>query len=314
MAPLMLRNYRESDATAVSQLFRQVYGDRYVQPHVYLPQIINQNHADKRWHSLVAVLEDQICGHATLVRGRGSHTAELALSVVHPDSRGLNIATRLGQQLLTHAQALGCHDVLIKQVTHHPFTQKMAGNLGFHNTGVLPDYVPSPFGCPEPESIVLGCRIVEGYQRPLPRQTWPASCRDLMQHLSDVFGTQTQTVRWRGAAIELEQHSNRYDVRLKTLRPDLLKQLRSLPQQWLISIRLQLSQHFACDLNRLTASGFAFGGLAPVEGQEGGWLALFHRGYRLRELELHCPHMQQLQDQAQRQLARHLNVVPPPGN
>lgn len=52
-------------------------------------------------------------------------------------------------------------------------------------------------------------------------------------------------------------------------------------------------------------------GLAPMEGKGGGWLALFHRGYRLRELALACPHMQQLHDQAQQELANHLIETPP---
>lgn len=307
MEPLILRNYRHCDAEAVSELFRQVYGDHYVQPHVYLPHMISQNHADKRWHSLVAVVGEQICGHATLFRETDSNTAELALSVVHPDTRGQNIATRLGQQLLTHAQALGCHDVSIKQVTHHPYTQRMAINLGFHSTGLLPDYVPSPFGSATPESIVVGCRVIDGYQRPLLSQTWPASCRDFMQQLCRVFGTKEQPCRWRGAAIRLEQHANRYDMLLKKLQPGLLEQIRELPRHWLISIRLRLSRHFAWDLSRLAAVGFVFTGLAPAEGKDGGWLALFHRGYRLRGLALQCPHIQQLHDQTQQQLALHLS-------
>ncbi|MBP5946809.1 MULTISPECIES: GNAT family N-acetyltransferase [unclassified Pseudomonas] len=309
MQPLILRNYRASDATAVSQLFREVYGDLYVQPHVYLPQMINQNHADQRWHSLVAELDGQIRGHATLFRDTGARTAELALSAVHPDARGQNIATRLSQQLLSHAQALGCHSVSIKQVTHHPYTQRMAANLGFHNTGLLPDYVPSPFGSSTPESIVMGCRIIDGYKRPLPRQTWPSGYRSFMEHLSDVFGTHEQRFCWRGPAIQLERHTNRYDIRLKNLRPDLLEQLRGLPQQWMVSIRLGLSQQFTCDLNRLTAIGFVFTGLAPVEGKEGGWLALFHRGYRLGKLELHCSRMQHLHDQAQQQVVPRLSKI-----
>lgn len=310
MEPLILRNYRDADAEAVSELFRQVYGDHYVQPHVYLPHMISQNHADKRWHSLVAVASEHICGHATLFRDTDSDTAELALCVVHPDTRGQHIATRLGQQLLAHAQALDCHSVSIKQVTQHPYTQRMAINLGFHNTGLLPDYVPSPFGSPAPESIVVGCRIIDGYQRPLPRQTWPASCRDFMQQLCRVFGTQEQASRWRGEPIRLEQHANRHDMLLNKLHPDLLEQIRGLPRHWLISIRLRLSLHFAWDLNRLAEVGFVFTGLAPVEGKEGGWLALFHRGYRLRGLTLQCPHMQQLHDQVQQQLALHLSKSP----
>ncbi|UST82300.1 GNAT family N-acetyltransferase [Pseudomonas siliginis] len=305
MESLILRNYRDTDAKAVSQLFREVYGDHYVQTDVYMPCLINQNHADKRWHSLVAVEGERILGHATLYRqSESSHDAELALSVVHPDTRGKNIATRLGGQLLTHAQALGCRSVSIKQVTHHPYTQRMAINLGFHNTGLLPDYVRSPFGCKKPESIVLGVRAIDGYQRPLPEQAWPASCRPLMERLSAVFGVGADAGRWRGASVQVQQHGSRHEMWLEKLNPELLDQLRSLPGHWLVSIRLQLSRQFAVDLHSLNAIGFAFTGLAPAQDNRGGWLALFHRGYRARRLALHCPHMQQLHDQAQRHITR----------
>jgi GNAT superfamily N-acetyltransferase len=168
MDNVTLRSYRRSDAGAVSRLFREIYGDHYVQPHVYLPLMINQNHGDGRWHSLVAESGKKILGHATLCRNAGSHTAELALSVVHPSTRGQNIATQLGIRLLIHAQALGCHGVTIKQVTQHAYTQRMADRLGFCSSGLLLDYVPSPFGEALPESIVIGYTPIDGYRRPLP--------------------------------------------------------------------------------------------------------------------------------------------------
>lgn len=34
MDNLTLRSYRRSDARAISHLFREIYGDHYVQPHV----------------------------------------------------------------------------------------------------------------------------------------------------------------------------------------------------------------------------------------------------------------------------------------
>ena len=89
MDTVTLRRYRIADAPAVSRLFEEVYGDHYPQPHVYLPCMISQNHNDGRWHSLVAVVNEKICGHATLFRLSGrSFLAELALTVVHPDTRG----------------------------------------------------------------------------------------------------------------------------------------------------------------------------------------------------------------------------------
>lgn len=302
MDNVTLRRYRRTDAGAVSRLFREIYGDHYVQPHVYLPLMINQNHGEGRWHSLLAHSDKKLLGHASLCRNSGSHTAELALSVVHPSTRGQNIATQLGVRLLIHAQALGCQGVTIKQVTQHPYTQRMAERLGFCSTGLLLDYVPSPFGEPLPESIVVGFTAIDGYRRPLPILPWPASCRDFMERLCSVYGTHDKEPPWVGPPMQVEHCSGRYDVILRKLDGSLLKQLRLLPRQWMISIRLRLASGFASATERLAAMGFIFTGIAPNE-RCAGWLALFHRGYRARNLELHCPHMQRLHDQAQQHIA-----------
>ena len=302
MEAITLRGYRTSDAPAVSRLFRKIYGDHYAQPHVYLPRMISQNHANGRWHSLVAVANGQVAGHSTLILDKESSLAELALSVVDPQIRGQNVATQLSRQLLIHAQALGCHGVTIKQVTQHAYTQRMADRLGFCSTGLLLDYVPSPFGEPLPESIVIGFIPIDGYRRPLPALPWPQSCRDFMEHLSGVYGTQEKQPLWVGPPLHVEHCSGRYDVLLKKLDSSLLKQLRQLPGHWMISIRLRLARGFASAVDSLSAMGFIFTGIAPND-RCGGWLALFHRGYHPRTLQLHCPHIQRLHDQAQQQIA-----------
>ncbi|WP_277757929.1 GNAT family N-acetyltransferase [Pseudomonas sp. A34-9] len=310
MDNVTLRSYRRSDAGAVSRLFRETYGDHYVQPHVYLPLMINQNHGDGRWHSLVAESGKKILGHATLCRNAGSQTAELALSVVHPSTRGQNIATQLGIRLLIHAQALGCHGVTIKQVTQHAYTQRMADRLGFCSTGLLLDYVPSPFGDALPESIVIGYTPIDGYRRPLPALPWPQSCRELMEHLCEVHGMQEKEAPWVGPPMHVEHAFGRYDVMLKKLDSGLLKQLRQLPGHWMISIRLRLATGFASAVDSLAAMGFVFTGIAPNE-RCAGWLALFHRGYRSRTLELRCPHIQRLHDQAQQHVAARASEASP---
>ncbi|UQS16506.1 GNAT family N-acetyltransferase [Pseudomonas sp. HS6] len=303
METVTLRSFRSSDAPAVSNLFRKIYGDLYAQPHVYLPCMIDRNHALGHWHSLVAVAEDQTLGHATLIHARGSHIAELALSVVAPENRGQNIATRLGRQLLIHAQALGYRGVTIKQVTGHPYTQRMAASLGFQNVGWLPDYVPSPFNDSARESLIIGYTPIDDNRRPLPTLAWPESCRDFMMQMCSVFGTQDKAAPWVGEPVQLEQQSNRYEGTFKELDGGLLKQLQALPAHWLISIRLRLAKSFEDASYLLTAAGFVFTGLVPDE-RGAGWLALFHRGAKPPVLKLICPQMQRLHDDLQLQIAR----------
>ncbi|TPG84852.1 GNAT family N-acetyltransferase [Pseudomonas mandelii] len=298
MPHLIFRPYRPSDARAVSQLFREVYGDHYVQPDVYLPNMINQHNAEGRWTSMLAVDDVRVLGHAALCHDTPADTTELALSVVHPAAQGQSIATRLGRELLSRSGSMGFKSVSIKQVTHHHYTQRMAANIGFHSTGLLPDYVPSPFAEPLPETIVMGCHVVEGHTRPLPDIPWPDSCRGFMQHLCSVFGTHPGTTPLPSLPLQFKQHHQRFEMVIQRLTKRLLEQIRQLPSHWLISAKLQMSRHFAQDLRNLAALGFTFTGLMPASNTH-GWFALFHRGVQARHLNLHCPHMQRLHDDLQ---------------
>ncbi|WP_432219544.1 GNAT family N-acetyltransferase [Pseudomonas kribbensis] len=302
MESITLRNYRNGDANAVSRLFRKIYGDLYPQAHVYLPCMIDRNHAQGRWHSRVAVTGDQVLGSATLLRAKDSPIAELALSVVASETRGQNVATRLGRQLLIDARTLGLRGVTIKQVTCHPYTQRMADRLGFHNTGWLPDGVPSPHDASARESLVIGYTPVDGNRRPLPALAWPDSCRDFMLQMCSVFGTQEKAAPWVGEPVHLEQRWDRYDGTFRALDSCLLKQLQELPAHWLISVRLRLAKGFDSALHALTTEGFVFSGLAPDE-RGAGWLALFHRGAKPPSLTLICPQMQRLHDDLQLKMA-----------
>ena len=298
MPHLIFRPYQPSDARAVSRLFREVYGDHYVQPDVYLPNMINQHNAEGRWKSMLAVDGVRVLGHAAFCHETPADTTELALSVVHPAAQGQSIATRLGRKLLSQSGSMGFNSVSIKQVTHHPYTQRMAANIGFHSTGLLPDYVPSPFAEPLPETIVMGCHVVEGHTRPLPDIPWPDSCRGFMQHLCAVFGTHADTTPLSSLPLQLKQHHKRFDMVIQHLSKRLLAQIRQLPRPWLISAKLQMSRNFAQDSRNLAALGFTFTGLMPTSNTH-GWFALFHRGTQSRHLNLQCPHMQRLHDDLQ---------------
>jgi hypothetical protein len=199
------------------------------------------------------------------------------------------------------SDAQGVKNVLIKQVTHHPHTQRMAHSVGFHSTGLLPDYAPSPLTKPLPETMAIGCYLAEGHTRPLPDVQWPESCRRLMQRLCDVFGTYQATTSPAPRPLQIRQHHQRYVVVIHRLNDALLDQLQRLPGHWLICAKVELSRHFAEDLHRLTMQGFTFSGLMPALRSD-GWFALFHRGAQLRHLTLHCPDMQQLHDNLQRDL------------
>ncbi len=296
MSAIRLRRFRQADSAVVSELFRQVYGENYVQPDVYLPSMIGQHNADRQWYSMLALDQDRIVGHAALCRDTQCRDhAEFALSLVHPAARGKGIASRLGRELLRRARRLGLKSVSIKQVTHHLYTQRMAQRLGFQNIGLLPDYVPSPFGEPYEESIVIGYQMVEGHARPLPQLEWPQACAAFMEQLSASFGTRHDSPSQRHYPMRIHQHHERVEVVLCQLDKNILLQLGQLPRHWMVSIKLDLSRHFPHNLHTLSSIDFVFTGLMPAPAAS-GWYALFHRGARQRPVSFYCPQMQRLHD------------------
>jgi N-acetylglutamate synthase-like GNAT family acetyltransferase len=298
MSRLIFRRYQPSDAQAVSQLLREIYGDHYGRPDIYLPAMISQHNAEGRWQSVVAVDDKRVLGHAALCLDATSLTAEMALMAVHPAAQGKRVATLLGSQLIELSESLKLESLSIKQVTHHPYTQRMAEKIGFHSTGLLPDYIASPLTEPLRETMVMGYHINEGHERPLPNIPWPDSCRALMQHLCSVFGTHQGMAPCVYPPMQIEQHHERFEILIQRLNNHLLDEIRLLPRHWLISVKLELSWHFAEDLHNLSALGFTFTGLMPTHYSK-GWFALFHRGAQSRHLTLHCPHMQRLHDDLQ---------------
>ncbi|UZE26324.1 GNAT family N-acetyltransferase [Pseudomonas sp. B21-056] len=299
MSAVVIRAFRPTDALGTSELFRRVYGDHYVSPDVYVPHMICQHHQHRQWFSMVAVLEDRVVGHAALCRPAANRDdAELALVAVDPALQGSQIATRLGRQLLERCEDLGLVRLSIKQVTSHRYSQRLAQRLGFHDTGLMPDHVPSPFATAQAETIVVGCQLIGDHHRPLPQVQWPAACQWLMAPLVAHFGTTFDDAPTPTQPLQISSLPGRIDVVAGQMSRHLARQLQRLPAQWSISVRLGLRRQFPDDYRRLMAAGFIFTGMLPLEG-ELNWQALFHRGAQARQLDLHAGPMQRLHDELQ---------------
>jgi RimJ/RimL family protein N-acetyltransferase len=299
MNNLLIRPFQPADSVSTCELFRRVYGDHYVSPDVYMPQMIYQHNLQERWHSLVAVTGDRVVGHAALCRqGDASQDAELALVAVDPDLQGRQIASRLGQQLLAGSQALGLARLSIKQVTSHPFSQRLSERLGFHDVGLLPDFVPSPFATDQAETIVIGCQRVSGGLQPLPQLQWPATCQWLMAPLAAQFGTRLDEEPAGIQPLRISHLPGRIDIVAERVDACLVGHLQRLPVHWSLSVRLGLGRHFGTDHRLLMTAGFFFTGIMPSDTAQ-GWQALFHRVAEPRQLHLRSPSMQRLHDEWQ---------------
>lgn len=174
----------------------------------------------------------------------------------------------------------------------------MAQRLGFHDTGLLPDYVPSPFATGQAETIVLGCQVIGGYQCPLPNLQWPSALRWLMEPLASRFGTLFDDTPASVQPLLIRQLFGRTDIVAGRMDRRLAGQLQRLPAHWPLSVRLGLRRQFDNDYRRLLAAGFIFTGVMPAEGDL-GWQALFHRDALARQLSLHSEPMQRLHDELQ---------------
>jgi GNAT superfamily N-acetyltransferase len=271
-----VREYRPDDAAGVSALFRAVYGEHYVYADVYLPSQIQKRNESGQWRSAVAVRDGRLLGHATLwLDAATPGHAELALNAVHPDAQGLGIASLLGRHLRATANDLNIALLTIKQVCSHPKSQYVAQALGFHTTALLLDYVDSPFGRPEPESIVLGCLPLQ--PRPLPWLNWPEPWREWLATLQLSFGEGLAAP----VGADLPDFAMaRYGKRLELVAQEpteaRLAEIAALPSSQLVYLKLPATAQALALRPQLERDSFRFGGLLPAV--FGGWQLLWLRG------------------------------------
>lgn len=278
-----VRDYRASDAEPVSALFRAVYGEHYVYPDVYLPSRIHAHNVSGQWRSAVAVRDGQLLGHATLWRDAAQPgLAELALNAVHPDARGQRIASRLARHLRATAGQLGVGMMTIKQVCSHPRSQHVALALDFRSTALLIDYVESPFGRAERESIVVGCLPLRAW--PLPRLDWPAHWHEWLDGLRAAFGEAPPAPHPAAEDFSVTQDGLRVVLEASRANDALLAEIAALPARSLLDLSLPATAENLAHVPALTRGGFRFGGLLPDA--SGGWRLLWLRGRSPRPLDL----------------------------
>ncbi|UQY43111.1 GNAT family N-acetyltransferase [Erwinia sp. PK3-005] len=289
----IVRDFQEGDAESISKLFRIIYGERYVYPEVYLPAMIRHYNQQRRWHTLVATLNGRIVGQASLVwDNAGFDHPELAMMVVHPHYRGAGVATSLGRALCHYAREQGVAALTIKMVSTHTQTQQLACRLGFYTTGLLLDYVDTPFDNQGRESIILGMLPLQ--PSPLPHGLIDAAAPAWLRQLSRQFGTgPSLPSRERTAPLHIASYGRRVDIRLSSAANQrLIDEVADLPSGCLIHLRIQITPALPSLLTRLHQAGYADMGIAPAADRQ--WYWLLQRGYTLGERTFRCPVAQAL--------------------
>ncbi len=294
---IQIRSYQSGDDRKISQLFREVYGDAYVYPDIYLPSLINDNQITGQWHSALAFHQERLIGHASLVKDpMQPNQAELALIAVYPDFQGYGVAKSLGNYLCDYAKEQGYNLLTIKQVCSHPKSQHIARNLGFHSTALMLDYVDSPFGLPEPESIVQGVLPLKSL--PLPKLNWPQPWKNWVSLIGQYVGESspyTPSVYQHSMIAEpftIKKSGRRLEITLYEIHSDFLSEVIDFPTGQLIYLKLPACEETLGFYSLLKKGGFRFAGLCPDT--HDGWFLLWLRGYQLTPYQFHDSETQHL--------------------
>ena len=288
---IVIRNFLPDDADGISELFREVYGERYVYSDLYVPTLIEWNNAQHHWHSVVAVKNNCIIGHAALWLHDAS-CAELAMFATHPEARHRGIATKLGMHLCHEARKQQLSTLTIKMVCSHPHSQRLAEKLGFHTTALLRDYVVSPFKPDDRESVMLGVQALQ--PRPVPQIEKISGQHPWLSLLGIQFGnTQPLPLIQTALPLDITDIGDRIEATLYQTTRRVIDEIIRLPHGRLVYLRIRFNSTLAEALPTLYRAGFRDMGLTPDN--KGGWFWLFQRGFRRHSLQLCCPIGQMLQ-------------------
>ncbi|RRZ86792.1 GNAT family N-acetyltransferase [Erwinia sp. 198] len=289
---IVIRNFLPDDADGISELFREVYGDRYVYSDLYIPTMIGWHNAQRHWQSAVAVKDDRIIGHAALWRSENAPSAELAMFATHPGERHRGVATRLGMHLCCEARKQQLTTLTIKMVCSHSYSQRIAEKLGFHTTALLRDYVVSPFKPDDRESVMLGVQALQ--PRPIPQIEDISEQHPWLSLLVIQFGkTQSLPLIQTALPLDIADIGDRIEVTLYQTTRRMIDEITRLPYSRLVYLRIRFNSTLADALPTLYRAGFRDMGLTPDN--KGGWFWLFQRGFRRHSLRLCCPIGQMLQ-------------------
>lgn len=143
-AALEIRPMAASDAPALVECFRIVYGDSYELTWAYDPDAIAARLRDGTMLSVVAVRPDgAIAGHVGVdFSDPGDHVGESAHAVVDPYFRGHHLFEKLKLYAQQAAAQRGLLGLYSEATAAHPYSQKGNLALGAHETGFLIGFVP----------------------------------------------------------------------------------------------------------------------------------------------------------------------------
>jgi GNAT superfamily N-acetyltransferase len=137
-----VRFIEETDAPAIAQLFKQNYGEGYIDPEVYDGKWVKRCVYNDNLIGLVIEEEKKVIATATLALDYGDYNdqiAEMGRFAVSPEHKGRGLGRRLNQALLEVAG--DTIDFLFGTArTTHTYIQSLSERCDFCAVGFLPQY------------------------------------------------------------------------------------------------------------------------------------------------------------------------------
>ncbi|MEM1153419.1 MAG: GNAT family N-acetyltransferase [Pseudomonadota bacterium] len=138
-----LRRLEPSDAFAIVECFRSVYGESYGNELFHSPEMLARAIADGDVMSVGVVTNDgRILAHMAMTSNGIGATPELGNTAVDPIARGKGLAWEVGEELIKWCQELGNTAFLQYPTTDHHVMQRQAAKYG-NETGLMLSYIPS---------------------------------------------------------------------------------------------------------------------------------------------------------------------------
>ncbi len=134
-----IRLFQPADALEVSRSIYKTYGFSYPNEHMYFPQRLIKLNETGRVLSVVAVTPSgDVAGHCAAF-GFQDHgrTAELGQAAVKPEYRGAGCLRQMSVFLIDECVKRGMTGLYVRAVTAHPYSQNVAGKLGFVCCGIV---------------------------------------------------------------------------------------------------------------------------------------------------------------------------------
>ena len=141
----IVRLLRSGEGATVGTAIRVAYGDTYDAAWVYDAAVVDRRLAAGSLVSCVATEPDgSLLCHGALVRSEAdAPVAESGQAVTLPAARGRHLFTEVKRYLADWATAEGLFGLFSEATAAHPFSQKANLDLGAHETGFLPGWIPS---------------------------------------------------------------------------------------------------------------------------------------------------------------------------